>query len=119
MNSKTQSRLKLPKSKRLRQSSLFREAMNSGIKKVSPFFILFYKEKSDIDQIGFVTGKKLGNAVVRNKIRRRLKESFRINQFCLRKKILLVFIGRKRTYNAPWHEINDEMKAVLSGLESD
>ena len=41
----------------------------------SPYFVLFYK-KSDVDKVGFVASKKIGNAVSRNRAKRLLRAHF-------------------------------------------
>jgi len=41
----------------------------------TPYFVLFYK-RSDIDTVGFVASKKVGNAVHRNRAKRLLRAHF-------------------------------------------
>jgi ribonuclease P protein component len=49
------------------------------IKYVSPYFILLCRSSSE-QRLSILAGKKLGNAVRRNRIRRRLKEAFRLTE---------------------------------------
>ena len=46
------------------------------------------------DRVGFAAGKKLGNAVTRNRVKRLLRESYRKNQFFLKKGYNLLLVGR-------------------------
>ena len=41
----------------------------------TPYFVLFY-QKSDVQKVGFVASKKIGNAVHRNRAKRLLRAHF-------------------------------------------
>ncbi len=58
----------------LKSNREFNHIINNGQKFYNMYYVL-YIEKSSIDQqlFGFSVGTKIGNAVVRNKIRRQLK----------------------------------------------
>ena len=68
-------------------------------------------------RLGFTVTKKIGNAVVRNRARRRLKEAARL---VLRAQPLqnvdLVFIGREATPNRPFAALQDDVKRALAKL---
>ena len=69
---------------------------------------------------GFTTTKKIGNSVVRNRSRRRLREAARA---------LLphlgvagadyVFIARQETATAPWPRLLDDVKTALISLAAE
>lgn len=65
-----------PKSKRLLKTREFRHVFNGGLKSVSRHLVLFGMP-SQTDRVGLVVSKKVGNAVVRNKVKRILREQFR------------------------------------------
>jgi len=74
-----------PKSHRLLRQADFRIVMDEGRKTVCPELVVFcHPQPSDKnDQIphharlGIVVSKKVGNSVVRNRVKRRLREAFR------------------------------------------
>lgn len=71
-----------PKSVRLRRSAEYRRAMDQGVKVVCPMVVLFGQPRADGAsgsgvRFGIVASKKVGGAVTRNKIKRRLREAFR------------------------------------------
>ncbi len=67
---------------RLKKRSDFLACAASGRKWVRPAFILQLNKRASGEdatpRLGFTTTKKLGNAVVRNRIRRRLREAARL-----------------------------------------
>jgi ribonuclease P protein component len=46
-------------------------------------------------RLGIVTPKKIGNAVVRNKIKRRLREIFRTSKYSLKPNLDLIFVPKQ------------------------
>jgi len=62
---------------------------------------------------GFSVSKKIGKSVVRNKIRRRLKEAFREMLPRMGGNYCVVFIARTSIENAAYTQIRDEMKTLL------
>jgi ribonuclease P protein component len=57
---------------------------------------------------GFVTSKRIGGAVVRNRVRRRLREIVRRHQHALRSGIWFVVIARAAAARASYRELEDE-----------
>lgn len=62
----------------------------------------FLPSPHDHSQLGTAVGKKLGNAVLRNKIKRRMRETFRQHQYCLKKPVSIVWVARRRLAHAPF-----------------
>jgi ribonuclease P protein component len=56
-------------------------------------------------RIGILAARRLGNAVIRNKVRRKIREIFRLNQHRLRKGFWLVTIARVSSAAATYHEL--------------
>ena len=68
-------------------------------------------------RIGFTTSKKLGNAVVRNRIRRRLKEAARqVFENRARAGADYVIIGRPQAEEAPFEDILKDMRFAVDTL---
>lgn len=65
-------------------------------------------------RVGFTVTKKVGNAVTRNRIRRRLKE---VTRLVLRQRPIvgmdLVLIGREATTNRPFAELLTDFARAL------
>lgn len=57
---------------------------------------------------GFVTSKRIGGAVVRNRVRRRMREVVRRHQHAIRAGVWLVLIARPAAARASYRALEDE-----------
>ena len=87
---------------RLRQRADFLAAA-TGLKAPTAAFVLQARKRDDNGpvRVGFTVSKKVGNAVERNRVRRRLKEIVRLSAAgCLRPGHDYVLIGRRAALGA-------------------
>jgi len=64
-----------------------------------------------------VASKKVGNAVVRNKARRRARELFRRNKEMLTRSMDLVLIAKRDMREATWQELRERYFDALRTLD--
>lgn len=85
----------LPKRRILRRRDDFQRVYHSG-KSVANRYMVLYAVKSAKAKgcVGFAAGKKLGNAVARNRVKRLLRECYRLNQYSLKDGYNLLLVGR-------------------------
>ena len=102
--------LAFPKARRLTRSAEFLRVKNEGRSHRGALMILGVLESGDADgfHAGFVTSKRIGGAVVRNRVRRRLREIVRVRQHSLQPGISLVVIARPAAANASYSALADE-----------
>ncbi len=68
--------------------------------------LVIYFTVSDEDRrVGFAAGKRLGGAVVRNRVKRLLREAYRLNQHRLKDGLNLIIVGRRPVVNAGLPEV--------------
>ncbi len=68
-------------SKPLKNSYEFRRLYSKGASAVSPLLAVYCKKtKRDCNRLGITVGVKIGKAVHRNRIRRRIREIYRLNE---------------------------------------
>ena len=70
-------------------------------------YLVLYARKNhtDANRVGITTGKKLGHAVVRNRIRRRLREVYRLNEDKFAPGWDIVVVARSRCIHADFAEL--------------
>ena len=102
--------LSLPKTRRLTLSSEFARVKGQGTSERGRYLVLgatkVGEEKSF--RVGFVTPKHIGTAVVRNRVRRRMRDIVRTHQLRLRAAIWLVVVARPYAANATYQQLRDE-----------
>ncbi len=63
-------------------------------------------------QVGFSVSKKVGNAVTRNRVKRRMRECFRLQMHTL-KNGFYVFAARPEAANASYEQLERAMNGLL------
>lgn len=100
------------KTGRLRKNYEFRYVYNAGKVYANNLIVMYIvSNKSSCNKTGFSVSKKVGNSVIRNKVRRRMKESYRLNSERIKKGYNIVFVSRVKASRSSYAEIE---KAMLS-----
>jgi ribonuclease P protein component len=103
-------RLSFPKTKRLTTPEEFGRVKSEGTAERGRFLVLgvFAREGEPRFRVGFVTSKRLGGAVTRNQVRRRLRDVVRTEQGRLRPGFWLVVVARPAAARASYAQLKDE-----------
>ena len=96
--------------RRLSHRSEYEHVKRNGITQRGKLLILnvMTMQNSGPWRAGFVTSGRLGGAVVRNRVRRRLREVVRRHQNELRQDFWFVIIARHEAATASFRELEDE-----------
>ena len=65
------------------------------------------KNRTGTNRVGITVGKKLGHAVVRNRVRRRLREVYRLNEDKFQPGWDIVVVARTRAIYAEFAQLTD------------
>lgn len=79
------------------------------------YLVLYARpNRSAANRVGVTVGKKLGKAVVRNRVRRRLREVYRLHEDRFKPGWDIVVVARSRSIDAAFDKLTD---AYLSAAE--
>jgi len=103
------------KKERLRKRGEFLDLYERGDKIQSTYFVLYMLENGrSCHRLGITVSRKIGIAVVRNRIKRRLREIFRANKQAISPYCDLVVNAKRAAARAHSQEIQEDiLKAIL------
>lgn len=104
----------MEKKYRLKKNMEFKKVYSVGKNHWNRNFVL-YTRKNNLDEtrVGFTITKKHGNAVVRNRIRRQMKEAYRLNFHNVKMGYDLVFIPKKNITTISYKELEGSMIHIM------
>ena len=114
----------LPAAERLRANPLFKQVFHEGRSFAEPLVVLHLLRLPDSPEkreFGFSVSKKVGNAVVRNRVRRRLREAARALGTELPRGFRAVIVARPRAAAAGYQDLALSLRRALerAGLLGD
>ena len=65
------------------------------------------KNRTNTNRVGITVSKKLGHAVVRNRVRRRLREIYRLNEAAFQPGWDIVVVARTRSIHADFSSLTE------------
>ena len=104
--------LKLPRRARIKASRDFARARAQGKRIVCGCVIVNWLPAA-ATRVGVVTGRRLGEAVVRSRARRLLRESFRRHQHDLAQPVDLILVARESVVRKNFGEVERDFLSAL------
>ncbi|MFN3309673.1 MAG: ribonuclease P protein component [Anaerolineales bacterium] len=99
----------------MRGSTNFKRVRQQGSATAHPLFVLiFTPNSSGRVRVGIAAGRSIGNAVQRNRAKRRLRASIQPFLDKIRAGIDLVILARKPVLQAPFSQITKAMAQILA-----
>jgi len=101
----------------LRNNFEFRRLYNRGKSVSSPLLAVYCRRNGRrVSRLGITVSKKVGKAVIRNKIRRRLHETYRINEASFAGGWDIVVVARIKSRYVPFSELSSDFLALSARL---
>ena len=98
----------------LRKQKDFSRVYNRGKSRGSKFVVVLYKKNNlDFTRTAFVSSKKVGNSVERNRARRLMKESYRFLRERVKRGYDIVFVARNTINDRKEQEVRNVMEKTL------
>lgn len=86
----------LPKTKILRRKREFQTVYAEGRSYANRYLVIYVLENLELaGKAGFAAGKKLGGAVIRNRLKRLLRECYRLHQHEIKPQLALLLVARR------------------------
>lgn len=104
-------------SKSLKKSHIFRRLYRKGRSAANGYLVLYCRKNgTGENRVGLTVSSKLGCAVVRNRVRRRLREIYRLNEHLFRPGFDIVVVARHRSVSAEYRRLEREFLRACAGL---
>lgn len=101
---------------RLHRDKEFRQILKSGRRMAHPAILIYIYTRGETGapRLGLVTSRKLGSAPKRNRLKRRLREVFRLHKHLLKRGLDIVFIPGKPAVDMAYRQLEDIIMGQLS-----
>lgn len=94
----------------LKKNEDFKKVFDEKKSCANKYLILYYKENElEVNRLGIQVSKKVGNSVVRHRLSRLIRESFRLNENSFKHGLDLVVIARGDAKGKTYKEIEDAL----------
>lgn len=104
-------------SRSLKENHEFRRLYRKGETAVSPLMAVYIRRRrGEFNRLGITVSAKLGHAVVRNRVRRRLREVYRLNEESFPAGYDIVVVARSRAINAQFTELEADFLKLMGKL---
>lgn len=112
----------LKKSKGIRKDKEFRYVYQRGKSFANKYLVIYImKNKSKENRFGISVSKKIGKAIVRNKVKRRIREAYRLNidEYLNGESYDIIFIARNPSKDCSYKDIEKSVINLVkkAGLE--
>lgn len=102
----------------VKDNRLFNSIMDEGIKLKNKYLILYYnKVNANFPKFGIAVGKKIGNAVTRNKYKRKIRAIVDSNKFLFPKNYNYIIIVRKESLSLTHKELNANLIELIEKVK--
>ncbi len=101
----------------LKKNYEFRRLYGKGRSAATPLLVVYCRRgRSGGNRLGITVSNKIGNAVVRNRVRRRLREIYRLAEPRFKRGREIVVVARTRSVGAEYRELESAFMRACEKL---
>ena len=101
----------------LKKNSDFRRLYSKGQSAVNPYVVVYCRRNREkVNRLGYTVSTKLGHAVVRNRVRRRLREIYRLHEHELTPGYDIVVVARVKAVYAKYAQLEKSFLSLADKL---
>ena len=94
----------------LRKNQQFQFVYKSGKSYANKYMIMYVKKNGlEINRLGISVSKKVGNSVVRHRVKRLIKESYRLHENVFNSGLDIVIVGRPSAATVGYEEVEEAL----------
>ncbi|SCG84570.1 ribonuclease P [Proteiniborus sp. DW1] len=104
----------MEKKLRLKSNRDFRKTYDKGKSFANKYLVIFFvKNGLENSRVGVAVTKKLGNSVIRNRVRRRIREAYRLNEYKVKQGYDIIFLSRVSARDVGYKELESAVLHLL------
>lgn len=99
----------------VKEQRKFDEIIKTGnFIKNNTFIVYYLKHEQDFPKFGIAVGKKIGNAVTRNKYKRIIRNIVDNNKFLFKKEFDYIIIIKRKCLEMSFDELNNSLSSLIN-----
>lgn len=101
----------------VKENHVFRRIYRKGKSAVTPCVVIYcQKNRQGFSRLGVTVSTKLGHAVVRNRVRRQLREIWRLNRENMISGYDVIAVARVKAVRTPYRKMEEQYLHALAEL---
>ena len=102
----------------LKKNYEFQRLYSKGKSSITPYLVVYARKTKKRDmRVGFTVSTKMGKAVVRNRVRRRLREIYRLNEERIVPGAEIVVVARVKAVRASYAQLQNAFLGACEKLD--
>lgn len=95
-------------------NTTFQRTFKNGKSYGNRLLVIYFMDNGlEYNRLGITVSKKIGNSVIRHRVKRLIKESYRINIMKFKRGYDIIFIARKGIENCIYLDVESALKHLM------
>ena len=108
----------MQRSESLKKNQDFQKVYRNGTSKANRYLVMYVLENQHMkNRLGISVSKKVGNSVVRHRVTRLIRESYRLNERAFRQGLDIVVVARPNAKDKSYQEIESALMHLAGRMK--